>query len=89
MPPGAGWSSRRDTTPTGYQQAKTCESETEGWVVSGGSSTRHRSCTYGQRGANRHPRMSGVTTGGRPTMATSGVWLGSSSFGIDRSSASV
>ena len=73
--------------PTGYQQAKLWPGVSAS--TSGGGSVRHRSCTYGQRGLNRQPFGGLIRSGGRPAMARSRVWLGSSSLGMLSRRASV
>src|SRR4029077_2968365 len=50
------------------QQRVTCPAST---TVSGGASTRQRSITDGQRGANAHPAGRRARSGGWPSMAVS------------------
>ena len=57
--------------------------------TSGGASAWHFAWAYGHRGAKRQPLGGSTSCGGRPGMACRRAWRGSSSLGIERSSASV
>src|SRR5690606_28559021 len=73
--------------PTGNQQRNRCSGEPA--ARRGGSSTRHRSWAYGQRGLNLHPAGGSSRSGGRPGITWSRTWFGPATGGTAFMSASV